>query len=95
MTKAALALSALLFSAPATSGRWNGRGLTSTSDYLRKPYSREELLRTINHALEQKHLENENRRISWRLECSENSTRYLVDSSPDIIYTLDQEGRFT
>jgi diguanylate cyclase (GGDEF)-like protein/PAS domain S-box-containing protein len=63
--------------------------------YLRKPYTREELLNTVDHALQQRRLENDNRDIAWRLECSEKLYRYLVDSSPDIIYTLDQEGRFT
>ncbi|MBV5337649.1 MAG: diguanylate cyclase, partial [Deltaproteobacteria bacterium] len=64
-------------------------------DYLRKPYTREELYKTVGNALEQQRLEKDNRRIAWQLECSEKLYRYLVDSSPDIIYTLDQEGRFT
>ncbi|MBL8415888.1 MAG: EAL domain-containing protein [Propionivibrio sp.] len=64
-------------------------------DYLRKPYTREELLKTIDNALQQRRLENDNRNIAWRLGCSEKLYRYLVDSSPDIIYTLNQDGRFT
>lgn len=64
-------------------------------DYLRKPHSREELLTTVENALQQKRLENENHNIAWQLECSEKLYRYLVDSSPDIIYTLNDEGRFT
>ena len=64
-------------------------------DYLRKPHSREELLTTVDNALQQKRLENENKNIAWQLECSEKLYRYLVDSSPDIIYTLNDEGRFT
>ena len=64
-------------------------------DYLRKPYSRIELLRTIDAVLRQIALEAENRRIAWQLECSEQLYRYLVDSSPDIIYTLNQDGRFS
>jgi diguanylate cyclase (GGDEF)-like protein/PAS domain S-box-containing protein len=63
--------------------------------YLRKPYPREELLKAVDNALQKRKLESENRNISWRLECSEKLYRYLVDSSPDIIYTLDPEGRFT
>ena len=63
--------------------------------YLRKPYSREELLKTVDNALQQRRLEADNRNIAWQLECSEKLYRYLVDSSPDIIYTLDHEGRFT
>ena len=53
------------------------------------------LLKTIDNALQQRALEIENRSIAWRLGCSEKLYRYLVDSSPDIIYTLNQEGRFT
>lgn len=64
-------------------------------DYLRKPYAREELLRTIDNALRQRALEADNRLFAWRLENSEKSYRYLVDNSPDIIYTLDEDGLFT
>ena len=64
-------------------------------DYLRKPYTRDDLLKTVDNALRQRLLEIENRRIAWQLECSEKLYRYLVDSSPDIIYTLNQEGRFS
>jgi diguanylate cyclase (GGDEF)-like protein/PAS domain S-box-containing protein len=64
-------------------------------DYLRKPYSREELLKTVANALQQRRLEQANRRIASQLENSEKLYRYLVDSSPDIIYTLNHEGKFT
>ena len=64
-------------------------------DYLRKPYTRADLLKTVDNVLKQRQLETENRRIAWQLECSEQLYRYLVDSSPDIIYTLNQEGRFS
>jgi len=63
--------------------------------YLRKPYQHEELLNTVANALQQRRLEAENRDMSWRLQCSEKIYRYLVDSSPDIIYMLNAEGRFT
>jgi diguanylate cyclase (GGDEF)-like protein/PAS domain S-box-containing protein len=64
-------------------------------DYLRKPYAREELLKTVDNALQQRRLQAENQHIAQRLESSQRLYRYLVDSSPDIIYTLDHEGRFT
>ncbi|MGZ9044704.1 MAG: putative bifunctional diguanylate cyclase/phosphodiesterase [Telluria sp.] len=64
-------------------------------DYLRKPYSREELLKTVANALQRRRLEMANRRIASQLETSEKLYRYLVDSSPDIIYTLNHEGKFT
>ena len=63
--------------------------------YLRKPYSREELIKTVTNALQQRRLQMANRHIASQLENSEKLYRYLVDSSPDIIYTLDHEGRFT
>lgn len=64
-------------------------------DYLRKPYAREELLKTVNNALQQRRLTAENQLIAWRLANSEKVYRYLVNSSPDIIYTLDNSGCFS
>jgi diguanylate cyclase (GGDEF)-like protein/PAS domain S-box-containing protein len=64
-------------------------------DYLRKPYSQEELFQTVQNALGQRRLEQANRRIARQLEQSEKMYRYMVDASPDIIYMLDHEGRFT
>ncbi len=64
-------------------------------DFIRKPYQPEELLHTIENAIEKSRLETQNRSIHARLEESENLYRYLVNSSPDIIYTLDDNGRFT
>ena len=63
--------------------------------YLRKPYSREELLKTVDNAIVQRKLEAENLRIAMRLERSERMYRYLVDGSPDIIYTLDSQGNIS
>jgi len=64
-------------------------------DYLRKPYNPPELLKTVENALQKRRLAVENTRIAQRLENSEKMYRYLVDSSPDIIYTLNHEGCFT
>jgi diguanylate cyclase (GGDEF)-like protein/PAS domain S-box-containing protein len=64
-------------------------------DYLRKPYTREELYKTVDNALRERRLEHEHSRIAGQLERSEHLYRSLVDSSPDIIYTLNHEGRFT
>jgi diguanylate cyclase (GGDEF)-like protein/PAS domain S-box-containing protein len=64
-------------------------------DYLRKPYAREELLKTIDKALQHRRLQEENRQIAFKLESSEQVYRNLVDCSPDIIYTLDNFGCFT
>jgi len=64
-------------------------------DYLRKPYPREELLKAIHNALQQRRLATENKHITGQLEGSERMYRYLVDSSPDIIFTLDHQGLVT
>jgi diguanylate cyclase (GGDEF)-like protein/PAS domain S-box-containing protein len=64
-------------------------------DYLRKPYAREELLNTVGNALARRRLEVENERMARQLERSEKLYRYLIDSSPDIIYTLNEDGRFS
>jgi PAS domain S-box-containing protein len=64
-------------------------------DYLRKPFEPQDLVKTVNNALEQKRLKEENRAITDQLILSERRYRYLVHNSPDLIYTLDNEGRFT
>jgi two-component system cell cycle sensor histidine kinase/response regulator CckA len=64
-------------------------------DYLRKPFEFEELLKTVQNALNQKQLKSEKEIINGKLELSEERYRYLVQNSPDIIYTLDENGNFT
>jgi len=64
-------------------------------DYLRKPFEFEELLKTVQNALNQKKLKSEKEIINGKLELSEERYRYLVQNSPDIIYTLDEKGNFT
>ncbi len=63
--------------------------------YLRKPYSYEELLKTVQHALHERALQAQNRDIAVRLERSEKLHRYLIDSSPDLIFTTNTEGKFS
>jgi diguanylate cyclase (GGDEF)-like protein/PAS domain S-box-containing protein len=63
-------------------------------DFLRKPYEPEELFKTVENALSRRRLEQENASFQLKLEQSEKWYRYLVDNSPDIIYTLDQDGCF-
>lgn len=64
-------------------------------DYLRKPFEFEELLLTVRNALNQKQLKHEKDLISGELEISQDRYQYLVQNSPDIIYTLDADGHFT
>ena len=64
-------------------------------DYLRKPFEHEDLVITVQNAILQKKLKDENKVILDRLALSEKRYRYIVQNSPDIIYTLDPKGNFT
>lgn len=64
-------------------------------DYLRKPHSREQLIKTVFDTLAQRRLRQKSVEQATRLEASEKMHRHLVNASPDIIYTLDRNGRFT
>ncbi len=64
-------------------------------DYLRKPYQSEELIKTVRNAVQKIKLRHDNRHFQHRLQQSEQLHRLLVNLSPDLIYTLDIEGRFT
>lgn len=63
-------------------------------DFIRKPYAVEQLLNSIEAAMNERGLRRENERMQERLRHSERLYRYMVDSSPDIIYVLDDQGRF-
>ncbi|HCB14745.1 MAG TPA: two-component system response regulator, partial [Gammaproteobacteria bacterium] len=64
-------------------------------DFLRKPFNPEELLRSITNAAHKLRLERANRNMRQRLETSERLHRFIVNHSPDLIFVLDIEGRFT
>lgn len=64
-------------------------------DFLRKPYATDELIITIHNALKEKQLEKNNKLMNAQLKESERLHRYLVNTSPDIIYILDKDGHFT
>ena len=64
-------------------------------NYVRKPYHVAQLQRAVDGALHKSVLEKTNRAMSLRLKASERLHRYLVESSPDLIFTLDAEGRFS
>ena len=64
-------------------------------DFLRKPYATDELILTINNALKEKRLQKQNRQMQKQMMESERLHRYIVNTSPDIIYILDQDGHFT
>lgn len=64
-------------------------------DFVRKPYHVAQLQRAVQSALHKSALERANRVMSQRLRASERLHRYLVESSPDLIFTLDPQARFT
>ena len=64
-------------------------------DYLRKPFEAEDLEKTINNALRQRDLLEKNRIMEDRLKVSEKRFRFMIQNSPDMIYTLDKNGNFT
>ena len=64
-------------------------------DFIKKPYAPDELLTTVKNATNKKQLENTNLSIQQKLEESEHLHRFIVDNSPDIVFMLDTEGRFT
>ncbi|MBL6692165.1 MAG: response regulator [Pseudomonadales bacterium] len=64
-------------------------------DFLKKPYVPDELLATVKNATSKKQLELANVTIHQKLEESEHLHRFIVDHSPDIVFMLDKEGRFT
>jgi PAS domain S-box-containing protein len=63
-------------------------------DYLKKPFEPEVLLRTIENALKQKRLIERTRILDNRLKLSERRFRFMLESTPDLVYTLDNDGRF-
>ena len=64
-------------------------------DYLKKPFEFDQLKKTVQNALDQKRLQKEKNEINNKLVVSEEKYKYLVRNSPDIIYTLDNQGNFT
>ncbi|MDR4507531.1 MAG: EAL domain-containing protein [Candidatus Brocadiaceae bacterium] len=63
-------------------------------DYVKKPYEPEELLTTIRNTIAKKVLEDANLKMQQKLKDSEALYRYIVNTSPDIIYMLDRKGKF-
>tara|TARA_R110002072_G_scaffold13418_12_gene56263 strand:+ start:22121 stop:24274 length:2154 start_codon:yes stop_codon:yes gene_type:complete len=64
-------------------------------DFVKKPYAPDELLTTIGNAASKKELEDANHSMSQKLSESEYLHRFIVDHSPDIVFMLDTDGRFT
>lgn len=63
-------------------------------EFIRKPCEPEELMQTVDNALERRYLERSHQLLQARIEQSERLHRFLIDHSPDFIYTLDEQGCF-
>ncbi len=65
------------------------------SEYIRKPYEPEVIQHKVRNILYRRHLERDHVLMTSRLQHSEQLHRFLVESSPDLIFTLDNSGCFT
>lgn len=63
-------------------------------DYVKKPYLADELIATVRSVLRKRMLEKAHADIQWQLQKSEELHRYIVNSSPDIVFMLDRKGCF-
>ncbi len=63
-------------------------------DYVRKPYEFEDLVNKLNNTLQKREMEISFSRLRSQLERSERLHRFMIESSPDIIYIVDHEGNF-
>jgi diguanylate cyclase (GGDEF)-like protein/PAS domain S-box-containing protein len=63
-------------------------------EFLRKHCDPDELTQTVERALQRRRMEAEHARMTARLEQSEHLHRFLVEQSPDLIYTVDPNGHF-
>jgi len=65
------------------------------AEFVRKPYDVDDLTHKVKAVLNHRQLERNSVLMAARLEQSERLHRFMVESSPDIIYTLDKAGCFT
>jgi len=63
-------------------------------DYLSKPFDFDELMKKLDNALSHRALSKEKNQISQKLQTTEARYRYLVNNSPDIIFSLGAKGDF-
>ncbi len=63
-------------------------------EFVRKPIKLEEIQRKIENALYRRRMERSYAVMNARMQQSEQLHRFLVENSPDLIYTLDDTGRF-
>lgn len=64
-------------------------------DFIRKPYRPEELLASVSQALQHQEQKQRALKAERSRRASERMHRFIVNKSPDFIYLLDPQGRFT
>lgn len=64
-------------------------------EFLRKDCDPDEMILAVERALNHRQREEEHAVIAAQLKHSERLHRFLVDQSPDMIFTVDREGMFT
>ncbi len=63
-------------------------------EFVRKPEELQQIQHKVESVLYRRKLERTNSLMTAKLEQSERLHRFMIESSPDIIYTLDSKGRF-
>ncbi len=64
-------------------------------DFVKKPYEAAQLIATMETALRQVRLEYEHEAMESQVKESEELHRFIVNSSPDLVYMLDRNGCFS
>jgi len=64
-------------------------------DYLKKPFEYADLVKTMKNGARQRSLIMDKQAFAERLEASERQYEYMVNNSPDLIFTLDSTGCFS
>lgn len=64
-------------------------------EFLRKDCDPDDMMLAVERALKQRQRDKEHALIAAQLKHSERLHRFLVDQSPDIIFTLNRDGMFT
>ncbi len=64
-------------------------------DYLKKPFEFADLIKTVKNGIAQRHLIAEKKFYAARLEASEKKYHHMVDNSPDLIFTLNENFCFS
>lgn len=64
-------------------------------EFVRKPNELEDIRHKVGNVLYRCNLERSNALMASRLKHSEQLHRFLVENSPDLIYTIDNGGRFS